>query len=135
MNRENLQKLVDFIPTIPDEQFNMNTYREGDRTTHTCGSIGCILGHATALDTPENINEYKSNDGEIEFRKWSEDYFGLYDEGWDFLFDCWWYNANNTKEGAVARVQWLLDGKEIPIDCYEIDTDNPFYSPKDNNNE
>ena len=29
MNRENLQRIADFIPTIPQESFDMSTYRMG----------------------------------------------------------------------------------------------------------
>jgi len=73
MNRANLEKLIEFIPTIPDEQFDMRTFRDGGKPTPVCNTVGCIVGHATQLDTPENISKYVSLN-EIEFGKWSRDF-------------------------------------------------------------
>lgn len=132
VNKENINRLLEFIPTIPDANFDMNAFRRGDRTEHVCNSVGCIIGHATVLDTPENLKTFISYDNgwgclAIDFEDWADDFFGLtYAKEdvkiWEYLFSGMWgeNTLHNTKEAALARVQTFInnDYKAPEFDYY-----------------
>jgi len=108
MNIENLQKAADYIKTIPQEMFDMGTFREGQTTNKECDSVGSVLGHCTVLDP--NILRFRSNDV-INFEKWSESFFelGYYSYEWDWCFCSVWKYVDNTPIGASKRIQYLID--------------------------
>lgn len=82
MNVENIQKLIEHLKTVPEKNFNINTWLntsvdKGDaniragyytqgailsrpyqfqkyyKEHHTCGTVGCIAGHALVLAAME----------------------------------------------------------------------------------
>jgi hypothetical protein len=108
MNRENLQRMADYIRTVPQESFNMKVYRDGSKRYHKCNSVGCVIGHCTALDDIDNIPTLWND--EINFHKWSENYTGLIagKSEWIWCFDAYWIHIDNTPTGAADRIEWLL---------------------------
>lgn len=133
MNLLNLQKAQEYIKTIPQDQFSMLTYRRKpeDAEYHQCGTVGCIIGWCTILDTPANVEKFRTVLAKdnltnrtiklIEFTGWSQSFFDIcpyssvdYKESkiWEWLFSGAWarWPETNTVEHAVYRIQRVLDG-------------------------
>jgi hypothetical protein len=118
MNRENLQRMADYIRTIPQEKFDMSIYRSGQEETPECDSIGCVVGHCTILDSEELPMVFYSKN--IDFYTWSEQFTGLiktdssmpewrlHGPEWMWCFDTYWAATDNTPGGAARRIEWLL---------------------------
>ena len=106
MNRENLQKLADFIKTVPQEIFDMEDIRTGQTEDAKCDSVGCVIGHATALYDGELPR--RAITGSIDFSAFWQEFGGLH-----YLDSCWivcasWTQVDNTPLGASKRIEWLL---------------------------
>lgn len=125
MNIENLKRTAELVAKIPPENFDMEYYRLSDYSSHECGSVGCIVGHATVLDTPENLKrftqgvmypEFKGRqfENDIRFDEWSADFFDIDDASneWYYMFGHRWshFKATNTPEHAVYRINRIIDG-------------------------
>jgi len=139
MNTENLNKIADYIETVPQYKFDMRRFRTeehaddieiipddpqekvdisaylaGQKTAHECGSVGCILGHCTILDErPLPLNYL----GEIDVYVWSFEFTGLDPKsiGWCYLFAGFWTYGDNTPTGAASRIRHFLE-KGLPDD-------------------
>jgi hypothetical protein len=108
MNRDNLQRMADFIRTIPQEAFDMGAFRKGQKITPECDSVGCVIGHCTVLDpNPDEIPRWHDG-GMIEYDEWSLNFTGL-DVEWDWCFNSDWTLADNSPKGAALRIEWLLN--------------------------
>jgi hypothetical protein len=118
MNKENLQRMADYIRTVPQESFHMSVYRLGSKVYHKCNSVGCVIGHCTVLDDFDNIPTLW--DDEINFPEWSENYTGLAsgESEWIWCFASLWNQTDNTPTGAADRIEWLLKNG-LPEDWYE----------------
>lgn len=113
MNKENLQKMADYIKTIPPETFHMSHYRDDSAFDRECKSVGCVIGHCTVLDDEENIPRDPTNN--INFQKWSLKFTGLgigdndqKQDQWSWCFSAAWSHKDNTPTGASKRIEWLL---------------------------
>ena len=114
MNRKNLNRMADYIETIPQEKFNMATYRTGELLKHECDTVGCVLGHCTILDKrPLPI----LRSGNINFYAWSIKFTGLgpFSNEWRYLFASGWGAVDNTPIGAANRIRHFLE-KGLPTD-------------------
>jgi hypothetical protein len=118
MNRENLQRMADYIRTIPQDKFHMAQYRLINREEQECNSVGCVIGFCTILDNINNIP--RINEGEIYFSKWSYQFTDLIPNGdiWQWCFDSDWQRTDNTPTGAAERIEWLLNNG-LPEDWRE----------------
>jgi hypothetical protein len=106
MNRENLQRMADYIRTVPKEKFSMIFYRTKGQDSRECNSIGCVIGHCTVLDPrPLPIDPF----GNIEFDEWSFDFTGVDSSEWGWCFHSDWSTRDNTPTGAADRIEWLLN--------------------------
>jgi hypothetical protein len=116
MNRENLQRMADYVRTIPAEMFSMNFYRLGEKVSHECGSVGCAIGHCTVLD-PRPLPKLSHDSERIDFDIWSEMFTGikLMSPEWGWCFSKYWYFSDNTPDGAADRIEWLLN-RGLPDD-------------------
>lgn len=115
MNKENLQRMADYIRTVPQEKFSMSVYRYGqNQHLPKCGSVGCVIGHCTILDKA-NIKQWRDYEGDIEFGMWSQHFTGIKDEMWEWCFASEWANVDNTTNGAALRIEWLIN-KGLPHD-------------------
>lgn len=125
MNIKNLEKLIEFIPTIPDDKFYMGVYREDCTPTHLCNSIGCIVGWASALLTKKEFEFYLQKEkwergtDYLEYYdiayEWSSDFFDLKLAQWVYLFGT---DNTNDKELAVKRVQTLIENNGVVPSTY-----------------
>lgn len=113
MNRENLQKLIDYAKTLPDDyEINMECYRKDRdnlssnfRVPHTevpvCGTVACFVGLAPyAGIAPLEDERWCSYETRC---------FGTDPKEFFWLFGSHWANTDNTLSGAVLRAEWYLE--------------------------
>lgn len=138
MNIENLKRAAELVAKIPQKNFDMETYRKGfdgdddySKFTAVCGTVGCIIGHCTALDTTESLDNF-FNKYDKNYCMWSEHFFNIevFSDAWLYLFGPNWANdkETNTPEHAVYRINRVIDGfipsyedypeDECDDDCY-----------------
>lgn len=124
MNRENLEKLRDYLWSLPKNytHFDMRTfYKSADavplvdsaqiaRTPEyldPCGTVACAAGHGPAAGIPvldqENWPDYAWRVFKLSYAQW------------EWCFDPYWRRIDNTPHGAAARIDWLLR-KGLPTD-------------------
>jgi len=110
MNKENLNKMADYIETIPQDRFDMGKFRTGEYKERECASVGCVLGHCTVID--ENLLPI-DHDNNIDFPNWSLEFTGLHPfyhlEKWQYLFSSDWSYVDNTPVGAAKRIRHFLE--------------------------
>jgi len=113
MNTKNLRAIAKLCREIPQSKFGMAKYRQyDDQASAECGSVGCVLGHATRLETGKLPRDL----GGIRFTPWSEVFTGLdrWSREWGWCFASSWDRVDNTPTGAAARIEWMLAGNPIP---------------------
>lgn len=120
MKKENLQRMVDLLNSgkVTQEMFDMNKFRLGDKKNTKCNSVGCVVGWCTELDS-ENIKEnYIFSSGGIDFYAWSEYFTGMLAGGynWRFLFSENWAEVDNTINGAIKRLEYVIKHGQTPED-------------------
>lgn len=106
---------------INPEMFHMALFRQGQYELPECDSVGCMVGHLTAIDSENVMKNYTDTD--IDFKLWSKDYFGLNKMKWHYLFGSDWSKVDNTLQGAIARMRRLANGmsyKEIKLELKKI---------------
>lgn len=64
MNRENMERLIAHLESIPDKAFHMCIWAE----KHECGTVACIAGYAMMLFNPNEWNTYINRDDSREAR-------------------------------------------------------------------
>jgi len=84
----------------------MYSYRKGQDITPECNSVGCIIGHCTALD-PNPLPRW--GEGGIRFCDWAVKFTELVGDEWKWCFSSKWLTTDNTPEGAALRIEWLLN--------------------------
>ena len=110
MNKQRLLDAADWAEkNINPEIFDMGDYRTGQTIKPECDSVGCMVGHLTAIDV-ENVMDNYIDCYRINFYEWSMDYFEVDLLQWKYLFDAWWAHEDNTLEGAIARMRRLANG-------------------------
>tara|TARA_R110002094_G_scaffold153354_5_gene140891 strand:- start:3436 stop:3891 length:456 start_codon:yes stop_codon:yes gene_type:complete len=110
MNRKNLKKLADYLAALPQDytEFDMTCYASDGlspyETHHTCGTVGCAIGHGPKVKGLEALPE-EGWTGYIKrvcgFEEESREY--------DWVFDGFWSDVDNTTTGAALRIYTLLD--------------------------
>jgi hypothetical protein len=125
IHRENLQKLATFLMygEKPKEvKFDMGLFTRaelnGENDT-VCRTAGCAVGFAPFAGIEKHIGETFTAYGS---RTLVEDSTSKL---WEWLFSGGWFYEDNTPEGAAKRIQYFLNGGEIPSDFdYEDITDD-----------
>lgn len=115
MNKENLLKIANYIETIPQEKFDMDSYRTGDQRAVECNSVGCVIGHSTVL-FPEIVAKHRVKEDSlwkynILFTSFSDEVTGLEDVEWRWCFSYIWSDIDNTPTGAAKRIRMLVNGE------------------------
>lgn len=113
----NLRKLLKYLQSLPENyrNFSMDYFAAQDHGTpiaspsraHECGTVCCVIGHGIAAGIPCTGTE----------DSWSEyadkNFLGGEDGLYEFLASGEWTDINNTVQGAIKRLQILLD-KGLP---------------------
>ena len=116
MNTERLKQLRNLIIQVPNDLFDMSYFRKAWDVSrlHECKTVGCLLGHSTVLDLPENVDKFRNENGFIDFKKWGESFYEMEigTNAWDFIFNGFWSWTPQTKNKyhAIYRIQKILDG-------------------------
>jgi hypothetical protein len=111
MNKQRLLDAADWAEkNIDPKMFDMTIYRSVDESSPECNSLGCMVGHLTAIDADNIGKNYIRSDGSIKFAQWSRDYFELEVYEWGYVFSAAWAEVDNTLEGAIARMRRLANG-------------------------
>lgn len=105
----------------------MTTWRQGSSHTWECKSIGCAIGHVTAIATDAEKVLFSTYMGGgfhyISFPNVSKSMFNIgslhnteYDvKLWDFLFsEKWSINEGDPKEEFLGRLDYFLKNEDIP---------------------
>jgi len=109
MNKKLLLRMADHIETIPQEDFDMGRFRaDDDRTSISCNSVGCALGHCLHLFSKEQI-EYDLHE-EIDFFRTAK-HLDLTNSEWKWCFSGDWCYKDNTPKGAAKRIRMLANGE------------------------
>lgn len=124
-NRRNLEILLNGLKDLQQNPnkygsvFDMRTFYEcqsGD--THTCGTVGCVIGHAPYFGIrkhrDENWTEYSCR---VFFNANSLSQVG---SEWYFLFGAQWSTYHNTIEDAIERIEYFMENGVPPrFDSYD----------------
>ena len=115
-------------------RFDMQEYRAGDKTTPECKTVGCALGHLTALDDKfkTDPNYFRYSDGEIKFYDWAMPYFELSRLEYFFIFSCYFsydfpkYTGKKQLAHIVERIDYLRIHGKVPDGFKTIDDCKKF---------
>jgi hypothetical protein len=69
-----------------------------------------MVGHLTAMDAENVMENYLNRYGNIDFPNWPGDYFDLTFYEFRYLFASEWIEIDNTLQGAIARMRRLANG-------------------------
>lgn len=124
VNVKNLKRMAKHLKTVPEEQFGMRFFM----INTSCGSSGCIIGHCTVLDDKDNIP--MTQGGDIDYWGWSQQFTGIdiKSPSWDFLFSHKWMVNDNTKEGAIKRINHFIKNGVPERNLIEIKNRRERYS-------
>lgn len=117
--------MIDLLRTVDQSDFNMQYYY-GDfssskekilatviNNNNICGSPACIIGHSVVLDKKLFIKKAKYSDvPSVIYRECGADFTGLdsASEEWMFCFSGGLTGIDNTVNGAINRLESLING-------------------------
>jgi hypothetical protein len=124
----NIEKLIlirdNLINNVTKEHFDMNRFTNVIGEKCECGSQVCIIGHSIKLDLKNFKKHKKETFKQIGINKWTVNRtyyewslkFLEIDEKkneklWDYLFSEDWSKYDNTIEGAVKRINYVIENK------------------------
>lgn len=115
MNVENILKMEQFMKSVPDKNFDIGLFRTDDNSKPECNSIGCWLGHCTALDPVTVMERFYSKDTGIMYDTWGAHYMGVakYSNVSQFITSPFWDVIDNTVEGARKRAIWITENEGL----------------------
>lgn len=138
VNIKNLKILRRELPKIiTQKEFDMSFFRREGRISRIeideilekpkCGTVGCMLGWSPTIKglKPVGSNSYMLkfvNEDVFDFEAYVIKFFGIKQDSdlWDYLFSTDWALCDNTLEGALIRLDNVIEGL--------IDLDNENYT-------
>jgi hypothetical protein len=110
MNKENLKLLAEYLLSLPEnyEHFDMCVYNDDVATdafnSAGCGTAACALGHAPYV--PGLPSKFICS-----WATYANEVFDLHinDSAWDWCFNAFWYDEDNTPHGAAKRILYLIE--------------------------
>lgn len=135
MNKENLALLANWIETnVTQEHFDMGFYRSHEGSikyfvnVNDCGTCGCCLGWGPFVPGLEVIEDDFKIDDLLSFYHYGQRIFELTAYQHNFIFDGSWARIDNSVEGAVKRVRYLINNPELEdIKLEDTDLDEWHY--------
>lgn len=87
-----------------------------------CGTVACLLGHIVfymSLSKKYPQFQVQKGEGYVDygmrlFSPKDTDWCGGADDVFDFLFDFQWFEVDNTFEGALARMRYMIENRGVP---------------------
>jgi len=81
-HRKRLQKLADFLKTVPPKQFDLCSILEGDPAKLGCGTFACAIGHCPIVFPRQwrfrgHCSVSLRKDGHTDWLYSTEEFFGL----------------------------------------------------------
>ncbi len=133
MNKKNLKLLVKGLKTLTQDQFDMDYYM------NECGTVGCVVGWATTFKGLEVIDsDYDDYGYRIKYYSYSKRLFDLTSNKpeWYWCFSSKWAYVDNTIEGAIKRINYLIDNDGAPenfknVYQFKDEYDKMFYNKDD----
>ena len=95
--RANLAKLADYLVTVPQSAFDMADYQQKT----DCGTVACAVGHGPEAGVQKRDCE--------SWNQYSDRVFAPQFESWGWCFSDHWSVADNTPQGAAARIRYMLE--------------------------
>lgn len=134
MNTQRLQTLATFLRTVPEEHFDLQSWRASDDhelvsdealNSLQCGTTGCAVGWACTIPEfkAEGLHWDVSDDGTTDYPGYGKDDTAEYATAWeavevffninydtaDHLFSCGSYDNNNATANEVAdRIEEVI---------------------------
>ncbi len=108
MHKENLKLLVKGLKTLTQDQFDMKEFM------NKCGTVGCVVGWATTFKGLEPIDDDMVESNEIDYVSYSRRVFKLNFTEWDWCFDSDWTDIDSTIDGAIKRINYLVENTGKP---------------------
>jgi len=82
-----------------------------------CGAVACAVGHGPSAGILFDSDDLFYASGKPSWDNYTQAKFVDVDsQEFAWLFSGSWWRVDNTPRGAAARIRYLLDGKEIPVD-------------------
>lgn len=131
INKKNLKRMIAHMKTVPQEMLRMEDYRTGgaDHKTNACDTPACVIGHCAVL-SGNKVDRY--DDGAIDFTGWSLRFLNFdnhcsdnQEAIWAWMFASHWQEVDNSVEGAILRMQYILDHEAVP-DNFNWEEFNPI---------
>ncbi len=109
MHTKNLKLLAKGLKTLDQDQFDMDCY------VNSCGTVRCVVGWATTFKGLEPIDDdYYLNGTRFSYNRYSKRLFEVYHNQWEWCFGGCWASVDNTVEGAIKRINYLIDNDGAP---------------------
>lgn len=130
--QKNIRALIDYLSKLPTtyEQFDMGSFYTNEvyvsesklpcelkkikETVHTCGTVGCAIGHApfaSGTIKPRPRESWSDYSFRFLFGNDVDQYNSTMeqDKVWEWCFGGEWSNYDNTPQGAAKRMKVLLE--------------------------
>jgi len=107
----NLEQLVSLL-----EQTPRNCYREKKSYTSKevpKGTKADAIGHSTILADDIELDKFRNKDGEIQFARFAESFFGIryVSKEWLFLFDSKWQLVDDSPSHCAMRIKIIIENE------------------------
>lgn len=118
MNKENINKLIEYLKEIEPQSFNMEVFAE--KTSGACGFKACVAGYAVMLKSPDLFHKCYYEREEYSFRTEALLFLGLTDNQAQQLFiPSNYVIATSTVQDAIAVLENLLETGEVDWNIHE----------------
>ncbi len=136
MNKKNLKLLVKGLKTLNPSQFDMGDFM------NDCKTVGCVVGWSATFKGLEPIDSnnyhFANYYGYDYYYDYSKRLFKLDHSQWEWCFSGDWKDIDNTIEGAIKRIYYLVENGDAPENFenayyFEDEYRKIFYSKAVNN--
>lgn len=130
MNTKNLKKYSDWLKEghVTQEQFDMRMFRQNEKgdeldfnSKADCGTVGCLLGWSPFCFEPTEDDYCKCMTCLIWFTYCKRIFDLDICNKWHFLFSEFWGNYDNTLQGAIKRIDFLVKNPDAFDGCDDFD--------------
>lgn len=109
VNKENLKLLVEKLKTVEEKEFNMETWES------ECNTTACVGGWIAHFFPDYIVEEVISvTDYEQTIHNFSNINNADNTELFDWIFNGFWTELDNSVRGAIARINYVLNNDLLP---------------------